>query len=737
MMKLENIAEDLFNKLRGRFSKITVGDASGNVTDMPKLARFFDFDYTDNGKTLGTVSVNISEDPNNTEKNKLTVIFSKDFITNEDQLTQKNWYNFLKELRVFGKKRRLEFDIRDINKSNLDKRDYKFLAKNRPGEGTMTESKMYGTGRVSYQNVDNARIVVRHTENINQELAASRTQHVGSIYIESSEGERFKYPYKHLNGARAMARHVSEGGKPYDDFGNYIVSLSEELNKLRKFKTYMGRSAVMAESLAGYMDVVKERIGTVKKTIEQLQRTAYYKEAFEGFESPVMEEVPADVAENWIDQLTIRQFNEELKDVFPYIYKLVSEATKAKVLGPDDLEEAGKMKGGADDPCWKGYKMVGHKKKGGKEVPNCVPEEIELEQGFERMMGQFGEAAQTESEEGVSNCCDAPIMGEPDGNIGRCSKCKEMAEIIPAENEGKDYFIYVSKDNVSEFEQFMDSEGFNIDVPRKKVDQFIVYDYNNEDVTTKSYADQWNEKPQGVADGGKDLDEAYIKTSKDAIETLGNLRKIGKSIERGDGEYEGNLANMYVNDVYDVMSWLDNNANTSDAKFKQVIAPVIELRKKAKGMEREPGSGKDARFGNEIVNTLYPLMQWIEMNVQEAKGKDLDKDGDVDSDDYMKAKDIAIKKATGKDDEAVKEQKAPLGEFILSYYDRETGEFPKGETAVLTMVEKDYGEQFIEPAKAFIERVNQTFEQFQMRTQPQQMEPSVEFDRMRELAGLR
>lgn len=26
-----------------------------------------------------------------------------------------------------------------------------------------------------------------------------------------------------------------------------------------------------------------------------------------------------------------------------------------------------------DDPCWSGYKMVGTKKKGGKEVPNCVP----------------------------------------------------------------------------------------------------------------------------------------------------------------------------------------------------------------------------------------------------------------------------------------------------------------------------------------------------------------------------
>lgn len=30
-----------------------------------------------------------------------------------------------------------------------------------------------------------------------------------------------------------------------------------------------------------------------------------------------------------------------------------------------------------NDPCWKGYKMVGMKKKGNKEVPNCVPESVE------------------------------------------------------------------------------------------------------------------------------------------------------------------------------------------------------------------------------------------------------------------------------------------------------------------------------------------------------------------------
>ena len=26
-----------------------------------------------------------------------------------------------------------------------------------------------------------------------------------------------------------------------------------------------------------------------------------------------------------------------------------------------------------ENPCWKGYQMVGTKKKDGREVPNCVP----------------------------------------------------------------------------------------------------------------------------------------------------------------------------------------------------------------------------------------------------------------------------------------------------------------------------------------------------------------------------
>ena len=400
MKSLDNIAEDLFNKIRGRFPSVTIGDADGKVINDPLAARFFDFDFKEGDKNLGKVSISVSEEA-------LAVMYSNNFVENEDSVTKKGWYNFLRELRSFAKKRLLSFDTRDITKSNLDKRDYKFLAQQQGGDAVMSESKLYGTSRVSYQDIGTARLNIRHTESVDQEIAGGRAKKIGSIYIESSEGERFKYPYKHLSGARAMARHVAEGGKPFDDFGKHITSLSEEMYKLRKFKTYMGRSAVMAESLAEYMDVVKSRITTVKKTIESLQKPNSYKEAFDGFETPVLEDVPEDVAENWIDQLTIRQFNEELKDVFPYIYKLVSEATKADEITPDDVEEGEKHGNSSEyDKCWDGYERVPGTTRG--ETGSCrkTTSEDAIDTALEGLMGQFAEGEECPDCGKNPCCCD-------------------------------------------------------------------------------------------------------------------------------------------------------------------------------------------------------------------------------------------------------------------------------------------------------------------------------------------
>jgi hypothetical protein len=544
MKNLDLIAEELFNKIRGRFPSVTLGDAEGKVTNVPTDARFFDFDYKEGDINLGKVSVSLGE-------NSVEIMYSDNFVSEQDDVTKENWYNFLKEMRQFSKKRLMTFDTRNINKSNLDKRDYKFLAQNR-GEETMSESKMYGTNRVSYQKVDGARLVVKHTESVNTEIAGGRTRSIGKIYIESADGERFMYPFKHLSGARAMARHVAEGGKPFDEFGTHIVGLSEEMNKLRKFKNYMGRSAVMAESLAGYTDVVNDRIKSVKKTIESLQKPSYYAEAIGSFEAAVMEDVPADVKENWIDQLTIKQFNEELSDVFPYIYKLVSEATKAKELTAADL--LGEEDGGIF--------------RAGMEVPQDV--------------------------DGASAPATSPRPKARPSDLGNAQ---------PADS-------YVVKPG---------------DTIWSIADRFAASNYDGD---TKA--------------GAKDILELNGITDPRSLQP-GQKLEIGYFM--GDMQSGG-----------------------------------------TRGLP--PGGFKS--YESQLEDSFDELMgQFAES-----------KDSEVE------------------EEKAVEEQKTPVTEFVLSMFDRETGQFPKGETAILTAVEKDYGEQYINPAKAFIEAINAKYEELNVQSNP-------------------
>ena len=48
-----------------------------------------------------------------------------------------------------------------------------------------------------------------------------------------------------------------------------------------------------------------------------------------------------DIKKNWIDELTIKTFKEELQDVFPYIYKLVTEKTAVQSLDRESFEAHG------------------------------------------------------------------------------------------------------------------------------------------------------------------------------------------------------------------------------------------------------------------------------------------------------------------------------------------------------------------------------------------------------------
>lgn len=643
-MNLNTIAEELFAKIRGRFPGVTIGDEDGNVTTEPAEARFFEFPFRE---VKDSPKISISLDP----ETGVTVMHNKQVAT--DDIAKQKWYNFLRELRTFSKKRMLNFDVRNITKSNLEKRDYKYLARN-SGESSMNESKLYGTSKLSYQDVDGARLVIKHTESVNPEIPTGRTRNIGVIYIESPEGERFKYPYRHLAGARAMARHVAEGGTTYDEFGNHIVELSEELSKLRKFKNYMGRSKVMAEGLADYMDVVHERISTVKKRIEKLQKPSFYKEAFETYEKPVFEEVPEDVKENWIDQLTIKQFNEDLKDVFPYIYKLVGEATRAKELGPEDLMSENPIVGAAARAAGtyaakRGIDAVADK---------FSDDDNEVEEGpldkvsrkFNKAMS-WGDTSPEELKQRVRNMSDDELKllaKKPNEKPGGSGSERGLQMKLINQEIKRRFGIKPGKDSGDKWESTIESA----------FDKLM---------------GQWNEDEGYCCSGCESGGECEADDELDEISKFDLVNKV-------EDELQKNKRKLIDLKKLKAEIWGDTDKQTMQAILKKEI---------------------------ELTNNINQLQAKAESAHAEA-----DEEG---------------------------EQQTPLSEFILSFYDRSTGTFPKGETAVLTMVEKDYGEEFIEPAKIFIERVNLTFEQHaaQGGIQEQPAERGAEeFDRIRHLAGL-
>jgi uncharacterized protein (UPF0335 family) len=561
-----------------------------------------------------------------------------------------------------------------------------------------------------------------------------------------------------------MARHVSEGGNAYDDFGKYVAGLSEEAVKLQKFKTYMGRSTVMAETLAGYMDTVNERIQAVKKEIHHLQKEAYYREAAANFTVQVVEEVPNDVSENWIDQLTIKQFNEELKDVFPYIYKLVGEATKAKELGPDELDESGLQYYTGVKKHGKEYmkraaqagregasqEELGRLKDKYSKAEKKTKEEFELEQAFEDTMGQFSDHVcedcgnpswRTLSEEKqkgvdgkvcwkgykrmgtkmkggkrVDNCVKVSEAEDDNFTADDLRQLQKMNNVDDVKRRAIELITTKSRrpmkpEKVAWFKRTIASKRTPMDVIKLMYDLMLSGDGNAVIGSKGSMASNSYRRTFG---------EAYINTNKDAISVLGNLRKISKSIELGQSSYEGNLAGEYANDVWEVYNFIEAKTKgfqNIDNNAKDAIKAMMELRKVAKGLEREPGSSSNAQFANQIVNTLYPVMQYLDSIRDEAETE------------YSPPTDSTMSPMSM----TPKKPEIPLSEFILSYFDRESGKFPKGETAVLTAVQKDYGDQFVKPAAQFMKKIESTV----MAKQAEELQnsPYPQMEIIKKLAG--
>ena len=765
-MNLNVIAKDLFNKIRGQFPQVTLGDSGGQATTEPTEARFFDFDFKESGNTLGKVSISISEEDG------LVVMHSKDFVEQSDEPLKHGWYNFLKELRSFAKARVLGFDTRDITKSNLEKRDYDFLGQGKEVE-TVSESNLYGTTKTSFQTVGEARLVIKHSAPVNPTVAGGRTHRIESLFIESNAGERFKYPVKHLNGARAMARHVSEGGNPFDDFGKHISEMSAELNQLRKFKTYMNRSNVMAEGLKQYQSVVDERIEEIKTSCLKLQKQNNYKESFESYSKSELAEVPEDVKKSWIDELTIKTFNEELQDVFPYIYKLVSERTAIEELGPTSFEAHG-YQGGIEPRTLK-YDLVGDFD------PENPISDMEID-NVQNLLSKAGISADVQSDpsnfQGVVVHTDTnpeeieKVLGGMIETVDNFHEFESAMDDIVREDNGlfsqdadeqnlaleklntlmtKHFPVGVNGTNgIESLAGIIDDQELNAQIEKAANEDSdacmrpMILDYiSQKDPTLVSKIETGDMKQDpGInkkeaitfedikpyvsmykGDDGKmvydilDKDEKSVTKFNNAKDAMEYLRKNFDKLKSSDSKIKNENETDYEGSMDYELSGDDGEMAHGTIHYKAIDGKV------------DPNSlkGEYTYDGNHKIDddTADEMIKPGGAEHEEAL-KAAQEDYDFESDrmkSKMGAEDQEQHKGCGPDcadhgcdceygragketkDKELSNKEETVEDFVKSFFDYTSNQFPKGETAVLTSVEKKFGDSAVATAQETIQNL--------------------------------
>jgi len=350
---MSQISKEIFDKIRTRFSNVQLGDSEGKTTLDSDQAVFFEFDYKDRG----SVVLNLQDD-------LMKIYFNNKMVKEMDSDQSNNWHSWLRNMRKYAHANMLNFEVKNIDKQRLDRKDFEYLVKTSGEQEELTmESKMYGSKQKSYQDLNGARMIVKHARTVDEEKRGARSRNISAVYIENDQGERFKFPNTYLPAARAMTRHVSNGGYPNDERGKHILDIMGEMMDLRKFSRRTKRTEYTEEAREIISDATDRYYG-LKDTLESMKKQTGYETYFENW-SPDQIEVDENDIEDLKIKLTREVFDDELSDTLTNVGKAVAmgkikreaeedrigreaASLKAFAIGPDPIMMHPNPEGDAD-----------------------------------------------------------------------------------------------------------------------------------------------------------------------------------------------------------------------------------------------------------------------------------------------------------------------------------------------------------------------------------------------------
>lgn len=262
----KQVSEKIFNLMKGFGFEVKTFDVEGNNEINPQESTRFVVDEPNILVRLdlnkNSVILNTSEDLTDHKIRPMLKELSKDYLMNFD-------YN------VFGKRLKAKGELQDAEKNS--EKDMAEVMEASLG-------KLSGSTKTSYQPLENVKIVLKHKKAVDEEVRGSRSRNIQNVFIQRGD-ERFKLPENNLAMARAMARHVQQGGEVYDSIGESIINMAQDLTRLREFIVYVRRSNIVNEANAEYVDLAIENINNIRETFKKLQGAKTYATAVESISS--------------------------------------------------------------------------------------------------------------------------------------------------------------------------------------------------------------------------------------------------------------------------------------------------------------------------------------------------------------------------------------------------------------------------------------------------------------------
>lgn len=324
-ISINTVADKIYGLLKGYNFSVDTFDKSGETVGNPQDAVRF---YVEDPNLLVTINtkaeeigLSVSENTDQTDKlRKQLSNLAKTYLMTTD-------------FRVFDKKLEPSSEGVKIKKEND-------MAESGVMEGFGT---MSGSAKTSYQPLDNVKIIVKHAKAVNEEVRGARSRNISKIFIQKGE-ERFAFPSKNLSGARAMARHIHNGGTMHDTVGESIVKMCSDLSTLREFVRYVQGNNLVTESNYDFVTLAFENIEEIKKTFKKLSGVKTYSTAIESISDQNNVEMIEDV--DLETHFTQTHFDDKVANAVDTIKFLVNRknAFESYIMGAIEKESFANVK---------------------------------------------------------------------------------------------------------------------------------------------------------------------------------------------------------------------------------------------------------------------------------------------------------------------------------------------------------------------------------------------------------